>query len=105
MNALVEEALLTFKVAESMDLWLHAQGWHGAHVIVRNPDRRPDIPLATILEAASVAAYFSEARDDSSVAVDYTFRKYVRKPKDPVPGQAIFTNNKTVFVRPKKGAG
>lgn len=94
--------VLTFKVAESMDLWLHAQGWHGSHVIVRNPERRPDIPLQTILEAAQVAAYFSEARKDTGVAVDYTFRKYVRKPRDPVPGQAIFTNNKTVFVEPRK---
>ena len=94
--------LLTFKLAEPMDLWLHAQGYHGAHVIVRNPERRPDIPLATILQAAEVAAYFSDARKDSSVAVDYTFKKYVRKPRDPVPGQAIFTSNKTVFVEPRK---
>ncbi|MBI5696674.1 MAG: DUF814 domain-containing protein [Nitrospirae bacterium] len=94
--------ILTFKVADSMDLWLHAQGYHGSHVIVRNPERRPDIPLQTILEAAEVAAQFSEARKDTSVAVDYTFRKYVRKPRDPVPGQAIFTGNKTVFVTPRK---
>jgi predicted ribosome quality control (RQC) complex YloA/Tae2 family protein len=94
--------VVTFKVAGPMDLWLHAQGFHGSHVIVRNPERRPDIPLQTILEAAGVAAYFSGAKKDLSVAVDYTFRKYVRKPKDPTPGQAIFTNNKTVFVGPKK---
>lgn len=94
--------LLSFKLAEPMDLWLHAQGYHGAHVIVRNPKRRPDIPLNTILEAASCAAYYSNARKDSSVAVDYTFRKYVRKPRDPVSGQAIFTRNKTVFVVPAR---
>lgn len=94
--------LLTFKHAEPMDMWLHAQGYHGAHVIVRNPHRRPDIPLNTILEAAGAAAWFSNARKDSSVAVDYTFRKYVRKPRDPVPGQATFTRNKTVFVEPKR---
>lgn len=94
--------LLTFKYAEPMDMWLHAQGYHGAHVIIRNPHRRPDIPLNTILEAAGVAAWFSNARKDSSVAVDYTFRKYVRKPRDPLPGQATFTRNKTVFVEPKR---
>lgn len=94
--------LVTFKYAEPMDLWLHAQGYQGAHVIVKNPKRRPDIPLQTILEAAGVAAWFSNARKDSSVAVDYTFKKYVRKPKDPTPGQAIFTRNKTVFVEPMK---
>jgi len=88
-----------------MDLWLHAQGYHGAHVIVRNPDRRPDIPLATILEAASVAAYFSKAKKDKAVPVDYTFKKYVRKPRDPIPGQAIFTQNKTVFVDPAPPGG
>jgi len=91
---------VTFRFAGPMDLWLHAQGYHGAHVVVRNPERRPDIPLATILEAASVAAYFSRAKKDKSVAVDYTFKKYVRKPRDPVPGQVIFTQNKTVFVDP-----
>lgn len=94
--------ILTFKVAQPMDLWLHAQGYHGGHVIVQNPGRRPDIPLQTILEAAQVAAYYSGAKKDSAAAVDYTFKKYVRKPKDPAPGQAIFTNNKTVFVEPKK---
>jgi predicted ribosome quality control (RQC) complex YloA/Tae2 family protein len=94
--------VLTFKLAQPMDMWLHAQGYHGAHVIVRNPERRPDIPLQTILEAAEAAAYHSGAKKDSDVAVDYTFRKYVRKPKDPAPGQAIFTGNKTVFVEPKK---
>jgi predicted ribosome quality control (RQC) complex YloA/Tae2 family protein len=94
--------ILTFKLAQPMDLWLHAQGYHGSHVVVRNPKRRPDIPLQTILEAAEVAAYHSGAKKDSAVAVDYTFRKYVRKPKDPAPGQAIFTGNKTVFVEPKK---
>ncbi len=103
-NAKANDAL-TFKLAEPMDLWLHAQGYHGAHVIVRNPDRRPDIPLNTILEAAACAAWFSDARRDSSVPVDYTFKKHVRKPRDPVSGQAIFTQNKTVFVDPKKPEG
>jgi len=97
--------ILTFKVAFPMDMWFHTQGFHGAHVIVRNPERRPDIPLATILEAAQVAAYYSEAKKEKSVPVDYTFKKHVRKPKDPVPGQAIFTHNKTVFVEPKKRDG
>ncbi|MGA2192201.1 MAG: NFACT family protein [Nitrospirota bacterium] len=97
--------ILTFKVAQPMDLWFHVQGYHGAHVIVRNPGRRPDIPLNTILEAARAAASYSGAKKDSAVAVDYTFKKYVRKPKHPAPGQAMFTNSKTVFVEPKKPKG
>jgi predicted ribosome quality control (RQC) complex YloA/Tae2 family protein len=94
--------LLTFKAAHSMDLWLHAQGYRGSHVIVRNPARRPDIPLTTILQAAEAAAYYSEAKKESSAPVDYTFVKYVRKMKDGAPGAVIFTGNKTVFVEPKK---
>jgi predicted ribosome quality control (RQC) complex YloA/Tae2 family protein len=94
--------LLTFKAAQSMDLWLHAQGYRGSHVIVRNPARRPDIPLSTILRAAEAAAYYSEAKKERSVPVDYTFVKYVRKMKDGAPGAVIFTGNKTVFVEPKK---
>jgi predicted ribosome quality control (RQC) complex YloA/Tae2 family protein len=94
--------LLTFKAASSMDLWLHAQGYRGSHVIVRNPARRPDIPLSTILQAAEAAAYYSEAKKERSAPVDYTFVKYVRKMKDGAPGTVIFTGNKTVFVEPRK---
>jgi predicted ribosome quality control (RQC) complex YloA/Tae2 family protein len=94
--------LLTFKAASSMDLWLHAQGYRGSHVIVRNPARRPDIPLSTILQAAEAAAYYSEAKKERSAPVDYTFVKYVRKMKDGAPGSVIFTGNKTVFVEPRK---
>ncbi|MHB8173456.1 MAG: Rqc2 family fibronectin-binding protein [Nitrospirota bacterium] len=94
--------LLTFKAAQPMDLWLHAQGYRGSHVIVRNPARRPDIPLATILQAAEAAAYYSGGKKERSVPVDYTFVKYVRKMKDGPPGAVIFTGNKTVFVEPKK---
>ncbi len=94
--------LLTFKAASPMDLWLHAQGYRGSHVVVRNPARRPDIPLATILQAAEAAAYYSEGKKDGAVPVDYTFVKYVRKMKDGPPGAVIFTGNKTVFVEPKR---
>ncbi len=94
--------LLTFKAASPMDLWLHAQGYRGSHVVVKNPARRPDIPLATILQAAEAAAYYSEGKKEGAVPVDYTFVKYVRKMKDGPPGAVVFTGNKTVFVEPKK---
>ncbi len=94
--------LLTFKAASPMDLWLHAQGYRGSHVVVKNPARRPDIPLATILQAAEAAAYYSDGKKEGAVPVDYTFVKYVRKMKDGPPGAVIFTGNKTVFVEPKR---
>ncbi len=94
--------LLTFKAASPMDLWLHAQGYRGSHVVVKNPARRPDIPLDTILQAAEAAAYYSEGKKEGAVPVDYTFVKYVRKIKDGPPGAVVFTGNKTVFAEPKK---
>ena len=71
---------LTFKVARPNDLWLHAGDYPGSHVIVRNSSR-VEIPQKTIIEAAQLAAKFSQASKDSKVAIHYTRRKFITKPK------------------------
>ena len=53
-----------------------------------------------IFEAAAIAAYHSKARTSENVPVDYVPVKYVKKPAGAKPGMVIFTNNRTVYVKP-----
>lgn len=87
---------VTFKVAAKSDTWLHTKDIPGSHVIIH--DNNPD--EATILEAATIAAYFSKARGSSSVPVDYTEARHVKKPNGAKPGFVIYFEQKTVFVTP-----
>ena len=97
---------LTFKLAKSRDLWLHAQGYPGSHVIVRADNR--EVPFGTVLFAAQLAAAYSKAGDSSNVPVDYTLKKNVWKVRGGAPGAVNFTQQKTVYVtpsrRPEKGS-
>gem|GEM_PF-66146 len=95
-----ENELLIKREAGKSDMWLHAKQIEGSHVIVRNPERRPDIPRRTLLEAAIIAAHFSKARHSSTVPVDYTWVKHVNKPRGAKPGFVIYTHEKTLFVSP-----
>ena len=90
---------LTFRVARPNDLWLHAGDYPGSHVIVRNSSRS-DIPHRTIIEAAQLAAKFSQARKDSKVDIHYTRRKFLTKPKGSAPGLVRMSNFKTITVEP-----
>ncbi|MCM3610779.1 NFACT family protein [Planococcus sp. MERTA32b] len=87
---------VTFKVASKSDTWLHTKDIPGSHVIIHDPE--PD--EETILEAATIAAYFSKARESSSVPVDYTEVRQVKKPNGAKPGFVIYFEQKTVFVTP-----
>lgn len=90
---------LTIKTAYSTDMWLHTKNIPGSHVIVRT-NGTGEIPDNTLLEAASLAAYFSKAQKSTGVAVDYTLIKNIRKPNGSSPGFVIFDTNYTVFVDP-----
>ncbi len=91
---------LTFRVAKSLDLWLHAADYPGSHVVVKNPNRA-EIPPKTLLEAAQIAAFFSQAGSQSKVAVHYTNKKYVGKPKGAAAGLVSLASFKTILVEPK----
>lgn len=93
-NAQNEE--VTFSVASGNDMWLHVKNYHGAHGVIIS--RNSAIPESVIIRAAEAVAYYSEARGASSVEVDYTLRKYVKKLNR--PGLVRYTDNKTVTVRP-----
>ena len=95
-----ENDLLLRRIASSRDMWLHAKQIHGSHVIIRNPENKPGIPMPTLLKAAQIAAFFSKAQHASYVPVDYTWFRYVVKPKGTASGFVTYTHEKTLYVEP-----
>ncbi len=91
---------LTFRIARPFDLWLHAANYPGSHVVVRNSTRK-EIPHRTIVEAAQLAASFSQARRDAKVDVHYTPRKFLAKPKGSAPGLVRMSSFRTITVEPR----
>jgi predicted ribosome quality control (RQC) complex YloA/Tae2 family protein len=89
---------VTFHQAGASDLWLHARGVPGAHVVVKSGGR--PVSETTLREAASLAAYYSQARDAGSVPVDYTEQRYVRHMKGGGPGMVIYEHERTLHVLP-----
>ncbi|MGI8467527.1 MAG: Rqc2 family fibronectin-binding protein [Pyrinomonadaceae bacterium] len=91
---------LTFRVAKSNDLWLHAADYAGSHVVVKNPNRA-EIPQKTLIEAAQLAAFFSQAKNHPKAVVHYTAKKFVNKPKGASAGLVSLSSFKTILVEPK----
>ncbi|WP_315905728.1 NFACT RNA binding domain-containing protein [Priestia koreensis] len=87
---------LTNRVAARDDVWFHTKDIPGSHVVIRSTAPSDD----TILEAAKLAAYFSKAKLSSSVPVDFTKIRHVKKPSGSKPGFVIYDNQQTVFVTP-----
>lgn len=92
---------LTLRFASPNDIWMHTKNIPGSHVIVKGASEQD---TATMTEAALLAAYYSRARGSENVAVDYTPRKYVKKPAGAKPGMVIYTTNKTAYVTPSEEA-
>lgn len=93
----LQNAEATFKIASRSDIWLHVKNRHGSHVIIKG-----DYDEAVLFRAAQIAAYYSDARDDDKVDVDYTQVKFVKKIPSALPGQVTYTNYKTITVSPLK---
>lgn len=94
----VSNDYLTGKVAKPNDLWFHARSVTGAHVVVRTANRPDSVPASTIRDAAEIAARNSDAKHSSLVAVDYTLKKHVRKPRAAPPGLVTYQKEKTIDV-------
>lgn len=92
--------LLTCKQAFKSDIWFHTQKIHGSHVILSTSGEQPD--AQSIAEAASLAAYFSQAQSSTKVPVDFTQVKFVKKPAAAKPGMVIYTNYQTVLADPNE---
>ncbi|AKC65927.1 MULTISPECIES: Rqc2 family fibronectin-binding protein [Bacillus] len=87
---------LTTKAAARDEIWLHTKDIPGSHVVIRH--KAPD--EQTLLEAAQIAAYFSKAKESSSVPVDYTKIRHVKKPNGAKPGFVTYDQQQTLFVTP-----
>jgi predicted ribosome quality control (RQC) complex YloA/Tae2 family protein len=84
--------------AHPRDLWLHARGVPGAHVILKCAGR--EVPQEVLEEAARLAAWHSKARYDTKVAVTYTEVRHLRKPKGAPPGAFAVYKEQVIVVRP-----
>lgn len=92
-----ENDRVTFRLAGPEDLWFHARGMPGAHVILKAGRDPSDADIAA---AARVAAFYSEGRDAGEVAVDCVPRKHVRKQKGGPPGAVVYRGERTLRVSP-----
>ena len=95
-----ENDIVTFRLARSRDVWLHAQGYPGSHVIIKADNT--EVPFDTILFAAQLAAAYSKAGQSDNVPVDYALRKDVWKSKGAAPGAVHYAQQKTVYVTPSR---
>ncbi len=95
-----ENDVLTHRLAAPEDIWFHAHGYAGSHVVLRRDGRKEQPSARTVEEAAAVAAYWSKGRTANKVSVSYTAAKHVRKPRGAAPGLAVLSREKTILVRP-----
>ncbi|UFU00973.1 NFACT family protein [Radiobacillus kanasensis] len=89
---------LTNRVAARDDIWLHTKDIPGSHVVIRDSNPSEE----TLTEAAHLAASFSKSKNSSSVPVDYTRIRHVKKPNGAKPGFVTYDNQKTLFVTPEE---
>lgn len=97
--------LLTTKYAKAGDLWFHARGGSGSHVVLKVGTASGNPSKKAIEETAAIAAYYSKMRNASMVPVVYCERKYVRKAKGAPAGAVTLEREKVLFVEPGLPAG
>jgi predicted ribosome quality control (RQC) complex YloA/Tae2 family protein len=93
---------LTTKYAKKDDIWLHARGVPGSHVVLQSVGaKNKQVPKEAIEMAAEIAAYFSEAKTQTVAPVSYTQKKFVRKPKGADAGAVFLEREDVIMVRPQ----
>lgn len=95
-----ENDRLTHRESHPRDLWLHAQGAAGSHVILRTGGRPDRVPRDVVAQAARLAALHSKARHSALVPVIWTERRYVSKPRKTPPGTAVTLRHESLFAEP-----
>lgn len=91
---------LTMKYAKPNDIWFHARGAGGSHVVLRTNSAAGDPTKNAKLQAAAIAAHYSKLKGAGLVPVAMTRRKYVRKPKGSPPGTVLIEREEVLLVRP-----
>ncbi len=89
---------LTLSVAKKTDIWFHTKNIPGSHTVLLTENGQ--VSDQDLCFAASIAAFHSKAQNSSTVPVDYTLVKYVKKPNGAKPGMVIYSGEKTLFVTP-----
>jgi predicted ribosome quality control (RQC) complex YloA/Tae2 family protein len=100
-SATANDYLVT-RLAHSNDWWLHLRGGTSSHAIIKTQNAPDRVPRSTLLFAARLVIARSVAKHAGWAEVDYTLRKYVRKPRKAAPGSVTMTNQKTLHVEPEK---
>ena len=90
--------MLTFDMASGNDWWFHSKQIPGSHVILKTNGK--EVPDRAFEEAASLAAYYSKARNSDKVDIDYTLKKNIKKPNKAKPGFVIYYTNYSMVARP-----
>jgi len=104
-KAAVDNDYLTLKVAKPYDLWLHVAAVPGSHVVVRNPDRLPEMPAPVVQRAAEYAAYYSKARAArGKVEVHVCWASDVRKVRGAPAGEVQLRRFDRLKVYPRAAA-
>jgi predicted ribosome quality control (RQC) complex YloA/Tae2 family protein len=96
---------LTLKHAKPTDLWFHARGASGSHVVLKVNSGKGEPTKKAKEQAAAIAAYYSKMRNAKMVPVAMTEKKYVRKPKGAAPGSVIVEREKIIFAEPALPTG
>ncbi len=94
-----ENDFITTKVAKPQDWWFHTRIYHGTHLVLKNLNKK-EPPYQLIKICAGLAAYYSKAKKSQNVPVDYTQKRYVRKPKGAPPGYVVYSHQKTIYANP-----
>ena len=91
---------ITFRMADSRDIWFHANDMPGSHVLLRAGGKTIDeIPDRAFEEAASLAAWYSSGRSQGKVEIDYLERKNVKKPSGAAPGFVVYYTNYSILAK------
>ncbi|NLB62087.1 MAG: fibronectin-binding domain-containing protein, partial [Clostridiales bacterium] len=88
---------ITQKLASNNDIWLHVKDFPGGHIVIETNDL--EVPNTTLEFAAFLAYKYSSQKDSGQALIDYTLKKYVKKPVNALPGKVYYTNHKTIFVK------
>ena len=91
---------ITFHMADSRDIWFHANDMPGSHVLLKTGGRAMnDVPDRALEEAASLAAYYSSGREQGKVEIDYLERRNVKKPSGAAPGFVVYYTNYSIIAK------
>lgn len=92
--------VLSLRLGEPHDFWMHVAGESGSHVVIRNPDRLERLPRETLRFAASLAARYSKAKNAARAAVHCARCADIGKPRGFEPGKVTLRRYETVYVAP-----